>query len=604
MHLFSLLFVLLLPLVCFSYDITLQDKTITKLSKEKTWLKLLHYDIDKKRSSINSEDFFLSKDGKKNPKKELLATIQNYQDVKDQNSSAVCKFPARYMWLSKQINLPNYEMINHSCTKLQKWYNSKHVKSISLLFVSGYLGNPASTFGHSFLKLNQEDETRSDLFDLSVSYGALVPNQENGFVYIFKGITGGYDAGFTDKYFYTQDLVYSHTEFRDIWDYKLNLSQDEKEFLLLHIWELIGKKFQYFFTHRNCGYEVSKLLELVIDEPLVKDADVWFAPVETFHRFNEIDKKREKKLIEKITYIPSEQQLIYNHFKILSKEEKAIASRMIQQDKQSLKDTKLSETQKIHITDFILAYYKYMLVKERDNNQTIQKKNKILLQRLQLPQQKKQNIPIEKRASPHLDNKPRSLSLSLSHSQEYNNYLSFRFIPFGIEAIGQNTLRGNALSILDTTIGIKDKEIFIDKLDFIKVDNYKTMQLPFQDENPWSWQLQVGLKNIDKSYDMFAKSGIGRAYRKNNLLLFALINGSIHSKNQTFRIQPHIGMHLDFGKLKLYSFVGVENCIKEDKFDPIYHIESGYKVNKELAITVNYNKDETEKSSLGVQYFF
>ena len=42
--------------------------------------------------------------------------------------------------------------------------------------------------------------------------------------YIVKGLSGFYEAGFSDKYFYNQDLTYTDTEFRDMWEYKLNLT--------------------------------------------------------------------------------------------------------------------------------------------------------------------------------------------------------------------------------------------------------------------------------------------------------------------------------------------------------------------------------------------
>ena len=140
-------------------------------------------------------------------------------------------------------------------------------------------------------------------------------------IYIFKGLTGGYEAGFSDKYYYVQDLVYSNTEFRDIWDYQLNLDEEQKLFLLLHIWEIVGKKFQYVFTTRNCAYEVSKLLEVILKEPIVHSANAWYAPVESCHGLRSIDDKKKKEgtkpLIKNVVYIPSDQMVIYAHYYLL-----------------------------------------------------------------------------------------------------------------------------------------------------------------------------------------------------------------------------------------------------------------------------------------------
>src|SRR5437870_6386966 len=52
---------------------------------------------------------------------------------------------------------------------------------------------PASSFGHSLLRLNTEDGSASDgLVDLGVNFGALVPDGESTLVYVVKGLSGGY----------------------------------------------------------------------------------------------------------------------------------------------------------------------------------------------------------------------------------------------------------------------------------------------------------------------------------------------------------------------------------------------------------------------------
>jgi hypothetical protein len=119
--------------------------------------------------------------------------------------------------------------------------------SISLYLIGGYFGNPASTFGHAVLKFNSDSTDQPNpLFDVTVGFGALVPENEWSVRYIAKGIFGGYDARFLDKYYYSQDLVYSRSEFRDIWDYRLKLPREDQELLVFHVWEVLGKNFDYF----------------------------------------------------------------------------------------------------------------------------------------------------------------------------------------------------------------------------------------------------------------------------------------------------------------------------------------------------------------------
>ena len=151
----------------------------TLLSKDPIWLKLLHFDEKLQEGTIISNDFYLSPRGKQSPKHELEALIDAYHDRDINDTSAVCRFPARYLWLSKKMQLEDYKIINEKCQNLLAWNSLKKTTSIRFLLVSGYLGNPASVFGHSFIKLNEEDDNRvkSNLFDMSVNYGAMVPEK-------------------------------------------------------------------------------------------------------------------------------------------------------------------------------------------------------------------------------------------------------------------------------------------------------------------------------------------------------------------------------------------------------------------------------------------
>ncbi len=247
----------------------------------------------------------------------MHATLEAYflPWQQDTDEHPRCRFPARYYWLSRQLPLPGYVLNEPQCRRLSDWALLDRVKSVSLLLVSGYLGNPASTFGHALLKLNT-DSSDDDygLFDLTLNYGALIPENENALRYVVRGLLGGYEAGFSDRYFYTQDLVYSHTEFRDIWDYRLNLSNHQRTLLILHIWEIIGRKFVYYFLTRNCAFRLAELVDLVVDDLIIERARLWYLPVQLFHRLNAIDAARQHSgsgnLVEAVRFIPSSKRTL------------------------------------------------------------------------------------------------------------------------------------------------------------------------------------------------------------------------------------------------------------------------------------------------------
>ncbi|MBF0490992.1 MAG: DUF4105 domain-containing protein, partial [Candidatus Omnitrophica bacterium] len=156
-------------------DILAKANTLD-LAHHTTWLKLLHYEKGSSHSSVMTEEFFVSLQGRNDPQVELEATIRAYFMPwgKDPNQSPRCRFPARYFWLSKQLSLPDYQLKDDRCINFEKWSLSDQVKSISVMLVSGYFGNPASTFGHAFLKFNTDSlDDQRGLFDLTLSYGAM-----------------------------------------------------------------------------------------------------------------------------------------------------------------------------------------------------------------------------------------------------------------------------------------------------------------------------------------------------------------------------------------------------------------------------------------------
>ena len=72
----------------------------------------------------------------------------------DPDAHAKCRFPARLMWLREQLADYRDALADIKCPAFSAWAAIDDVASISLIFASGYLDNPASYYGHLFLKFN------------------------------------------------------------------------------------------------------------------------------------------------------------------------------------------------------------------------------------------------------------------------------------------------------------------------------------------------------------------------------------------------------------------------------------------------------------------
>ncbi|MDQ7083444.1 MAG: DUF4105 domain-containing protein [Sulfurovum sp.] len=174
----------------FSYSSYAQNHpsyNLAEIAKKSIWLNLLHYDKNTQTSTILNKDFFLNPKGNFEPKSELLSSIHEY---KKNNIQIICRFPARFYWLSKQLNWIDYPQKNSRCKEYKNWNLIQDSNSLSVFFVSGFLGNPASAFGHSFFKLNKENQ--NNLLDSTISYGAKLPKKYTMISYIYNGIIGGY----------------------------------------------------------------------------------------------------------------------------------------------------------------------------------------------------------------------------------------------------------------------------------------------------------------------------------------------------------------------------------------------------------------------------
>ncbi len=510
--------------------VSVSPDQINELSQDPIWLKLLHYKVGKdEQSEVLTKEFFLSPNGKQNSAAELLATLDAYSEpwsAEDNNDThARCRFPARYLWLSSHISLPDYAPQPPQCTRLSKWSLPDQVTSTSLFLVSGYLGNPASVFGHSLLKFNTDSkDDQAGLFDLTVNYGALVPENESTLRYIIYGIGGGYQAGFSDRYFYTQDLVYSRTEFRDIWDYQLRLSNEQQQLLIFHLWEILGKKFTYYFFHKNCAARLAELLELILEEPLLDNAHFWYAPVEIFHHLEGVDRSRQEagkdRLIQGIRFIPSVERTLYHRFDQLEKEEKQAVQTVIEKGTGTTLQPSLEQVnieQQPAVLDTLLAYFNYRLVEDAPNpaEKIQQGKKDLLLARLRLPPR---TAPLEKPpelASPAKGNPPLLTGVGMGYSQTRNDYLRLHLAPFTQESVGRNSLGGDELTALDTVVGIGEDGFFVDRFDLLRIRKLKTNHALIHEKNPWSWQLWTGMESVEE--DGVAEHNALRAEKQKNL---------------------------------------------------------------------------------------
>ena len=205
----------------------IQTASQTKLVELREWHLLLHYRTNifgGYTSEADDPQFFLSPVGRTNPQAELEATIRSLfstELVESSKQPARCAFIARYHWLKERLAIDESKLPVVDCERFELWFNELNAESITLIFASAFLDNPASMFGHTFLRVDQKGQTeQTRLLAYTINYAAEVPPDE-GALYPIKGIFGGFKGYFMTPPYYLKVQEYRDIENRDIWEYRL-----------------------------------------------------------------------------------------------------------------------------------------------------------------------------------------------------------------------------------------------------------------------------------------------------------------------------------------------------------------------------------------------
>lgn len=233
---------------------------------ETEWLNLLHYhhkSFFRYQSEIDGGVFFLSEQGRKDPEAELKATIEAIDSTAELGplkQRPFCIFRARYDYLQKRLGLKYPDI---QCEKWNGFYERfNQPQNVSLIFSSAYTNNPASMFGHLFLKISSRRS--SDLLDTGVNFAAQVPPDENPLAFFYLGVLGGYEGHWSTQPYYEKLNEYIKAESRDLWEYELDFNADEVRLLIEHLWEIeTSARIKYYFFDDNCAYQMMRLFQAV-----------------------------------------------------------------------------------------------------------------------------------------------------------------------------------------------------------------------------------------------------------------------------------------------------------------------------------------------------
>ncbi|MDY7571311.1 hypothetical protein CJU80_08525 [Pseudomonas fragi] len=298
----------------------IDDQRVQQLANDPFWISLGHYEAGKLsgwRSYVSDDKFFLAAEGAHHPDAELRATVEAlYAPLSLGDKHPQCVYPARTRWLKAQLNLT--DLPKAECAEFSQWFKDVAPHSTVMIFPAAYLNSPSSMFGHTLLRIDQADvqDNKTALLSYAINFGAYIEGSDNSILYAWKGLAGGYPGLFALVPYQEKLSEYRSLENRDLWEYRLNLTPEETQRMVEHVWELKQIQFDYFFFDENCSYRLLELLQVARPGlQLTTQFPLTAIPTDT------VKAVKEAGLVESIEYRPSRERELLDRAKALDPEE-------------------------------------------------------------------------------------------------------------------------------------------------------------------------------------------------------------------------------------------------------------------------------------------
>ncbi|MCY4643309.1 MAG: DUF4105 domain-containing protein [Bacteriovoracales bacterium] len=523
-----------------------QAKSVGQVAYGREWIKLLHYQSrlnGKFESLVDGPGFFLAKNGRSDPLAELRANLEILADSKSKlkigklKQHPQCAFPLRFKFLRQKFRA-SFLPQRVPCKKLDEFMEKFSHKKIFYVFSSSYANNPASMFGHTFLRVANADRGAPSVLDYGISYAAFIPPGDGGAIFAVKGVFGGYPGLFSVIPYYVKLNEYSNVEGRDIWEYELNLSAEEVKNLLLHTWEIEANSyFDYYFFDENCAYHLLALIEVVRPSVELTDYFLYMTPADSVKKLVEVSG-----LVKKVHFRPSLLRQGLADYRKLTRKQKTQFEKAVlpSQDISSLKSEK--------VLDNAIDYLRYRKqVQGAKNFKEVRQKrlDQLLVHRNQLPSKvapkidskeaSKTTSPIDKVKStrPDLGHDPHLFKMGIGKNRRSKNFWKkFRYQTSYHDLLANDLGYGTPSALVFPSIELKysRKRWSLQEFTMAKIISLSPWNRFSQE---FSWALEARLYQDDIPLECREKTcllgqfyiarGISHYFLKNTLLFSAML---------------------------------------------------------------------------------
>ncbi|MDR1691265.1 MAG: DUF4105 domain-containing protein [Rickettsiales bacterium] len=589
-----------------------------KLYDDPMWVALLHYktvNINSFRSTITDKEFFLAEDGNKNLRSEMIATVKGFFEEKVEEKEQdrkfkggyeskilrqhpQCAFIARYEWLDSKLNISK-SLKKQKCFEFKKWHKDFDGKSMTMVFASNYISNPASMFGHTFLRVDKDKENTFN--SETINYAAITSQNPTALGFALSGFFGGYPGIFTFTPYYEKIKSYGTVDNRDLIEYNLNLSEKEVDFFVKHIWELSYLYSDYYFINHNCSSFLIDLLNVIRPEmKLSEELGLAVLPSKTVRMV--IDNK----MVEDVKFRPSMQNKIKNRYKQLSDEEQKVA-RSVDMQKVNLVENEgfqaLNRQSKANVVDIIYDMQQYMLATKRMDVLPMRYNSFVLLREkneLGINSDFDDNLVLQRVEQGH-DQK--TLSVYSGWTNLKDSFISLAFMPLYHQLLDDDYgyVPFSQIKVLELKLSylLDQEKFYLDKLTFFDLVSIVSDEAFFKS---LSWKIGLNYQkfedykrwNINKNtFDL--DGALGKSYKVAGQNVYGFVEGGIKWSSsqelfrQDFLAYGGINLGFTFGYKKIKNIFDARWNVWTDAAYNNYSFTNsfGYNISKNNRIELN-----------------
>ena len=574
------------------------------------WLSLLHYQKrgDGYLSFVENEEFFLNDGGRANPQGEFLSSVQIFNQ---KNNQEKCAFPARFLYLQRkgwvQGNL-------RDCKDYQKFLADVQPKAVTMLFTNAYMSNPSSLFGHTLFRIDTKRKG-TQLLAHGANFGADT-GDETGVLYALKGLWGGYYGTFGIKPYYDVINLYNNIENRDIWEYELNLSDEELELFTAHMWEMQRAKIRYYFLSRNCSYVLLLMLDAVRPELQISQKfEGYTVPLATLKAVNEVPG-----LVKNSNYRPSRQSKLKYRAEQMNSRQYGTFIEIIHDNKIDL--SSLNEEEQADVLETAYQYVQYKYVDGDLELADYRKKSlKLLVARSKIVNQRQYFDELKEGENPVEAHRAKQVGAILGY-RNGDGFQEIGFKPVYTSLLDDSygLLKGAEINLLDGKIRHYDSrnKWELSEFNLLSIKSLAGADAMFA---PLSYDIKFGYRELfdaktgDDSGAVVLETGVGQSYAlTKNTLLYAMsvpnvaYGGGLHD-NGYLGIGFKGGVYYNFDKIRL-NLNAMQNFTTSDAArGQTYQAEGAYGLTRDVMLYAGYKMfnskyHDDEEFSLGVKVNF